>query len=140
MLIYLDVLLEVIENRLPSLLLHIRRIYVLWVERFRNPGSPILLSKSNLDLPPVIHNVFDILMLSDYRILTAKIKTLAPVLAFHASSKLSSHPQIISRARRMPIIRRIAPFGNVLRTVPILPHLIYGRIDKCLNCNLFFHI
>lgn len=129
----LDVLLEVIEDRLPSFALHFGRILRLGVERLGHVRVAIVLLKCGAYFPVVIHREINLFLIDNLRVRAAEIKTEALVFRFHAIRERAALAQIVSAFRRVPIIRSMVPFHDVIGVRPALPDLLDRSVDHCFD-------
>src|SRR5690606_25337024 len=98
------VVLEVIENRLPALSLHIDRIFVFRIECGDHFGGIPFAPKLDVDLTTVRHNVSNVFKRLDGRISAFEIKPKTSIFSFHSVLKLATYTQVVCRTCTMPVV------------------------------------
>lgn len=126
----LGVLLESIQDGLPSLALHLHRIFVFHVERLCNLRRASLIFKGDGDRAAVAHNIFDQRVRRDLGVGSGEIKSHTAILRLHPRRERAAFAQIIHRRRRVPIVGRGIPLFDVLRLRPALPYMVNGGVDE----------
>src|SRR5690606_1146373 len=85
------VVLEVIENRLPALSLHIDRIFFFRIECGDHFGGIPFAPKLDVDLTSVRHNVSNVFKRLDGRISAFEIKPKTSIFSLHSALKLATY-------------------------------------------------
>lgn len=80
----LYMLLEVIQNRLPTLALHVDRVLGFGVEGFGNVRVSGMFIKAGAHGTAIIHRVINLFMVHDSRVLSPEIEPKAAIFCFHA--------------------------------------------------------
>lgn len=100
----LDVFLEVLQNRLPTLLLQFDRILRFAFKRLNDARFFALFCEDNRDRPPAFDHVVDLFVRRDLRIRAVEVEREAAVFRCHNVRKRSADAQIIRGFRTAPFV------------------------------------
>src|SRR5690606_24997991 len=112
-----DVASEVVEDRLPALLLHFRRVHGLGVELDADAHACGLLAETHGRLAAVAEAIGDQFLRDDPGVGAAASEAHAAVLRFQAGAEGAALAQVHLAARRMPVVRGSVPANDVLGRV-----------------------
>ena len=131
------VCLETVEDRLPTISLHLDRVLGFGLENSFHYRGAFNVSKCGLYLPTFAQDERDHLLGLDFLIDALEIKTETPVLGFNARPVSSADDQVNFSTWTMPVFRSKIPARDMLRRCVSMQNRFDRRRSRALSWQVF---